>query len=121
MTEPQSETAAGDLLAAYLASVPRGLSATAWARWRGKNPPPCLRADNGDRCGVCGGEFGSARFCVPCHRRELGDEWPIFFERTALPDPCPTEDCDGRRVLGSSWCARCSDKAKRGGLLEGES
>ena len=45
------QEAAGDMLAAYLAAVPRGLSASAWARWRGKHPPPYLRNENrrGDR------------------------------------------------------------------------
>jgi hypothetical protein len=108
--------AAGDQLAAYLATVPRGLSAAAWARWRAKNPPPYLRAENrrGDHCGVCGGELaGGSHFCLACHRRELGEGWQEFFERAALPDPCATDGCGGRRVLGSDMCARCSYIAKQ--------
>jgi hypothetical protein len=68
------EEASSDTLGAYLAGVPRNLSAAAWARWRGKNPPPYVRAENrrGDRCGICGGELSAwLRFCFACHRREL--------------------------------------------------
>ncbi len=74
MPRKNHETAAGDMLAAYLATVPRGLSAGAWARWRGKNPPPHLEAGNrqAGRCGVCGGELSArARLCHSCHRREI--------------------------------------------------
>ena len=68
------ETAAGELLAAYLATVPRGLSASAWGRWRAKNPPPYLRTENrrGKSCCVCGEQLGAiTRVCAACHRREL--------------------------------------------------
>ncbi len=70
----ETREAAGDLLAAYLADVPRDLSAAQWARWRGKHPPPYLLAENrrGDRCGVCGGELAVVtRLCFACHRREF--------------------------------------------------
>ncbi len=72
--DEENTEAAGDMLAAYLATIPRGLNAAAWARWRGKNPPPHLRAENrrGDRCGLCGGDLSAwLRFCQACHRREF--------------------------------------------------
>jgi hypothetical protein len=75
MAAERIETEApSDMLGAYLATVPRGLSAAAWARWRGKNSPPYLRAETrrGDRCGVCGGELTAwLRFCLACSRREF--------------------------------------------------
>lgn len=74
VAEEYREEAPGDELGAYLETVPRGLSAAAWARWRGKNPPPYLRNENrrGDRCGVCGSELTALlRLCLNCHRREF--------------------------------------------------
>ena len=74
MQPERSEEAASDLLAAYLATVPRNLSPKGWARWRGKNPPPYLASGNrqAGRCGVCDGALSAqARLCHACHRREL--------------------------------------------------
>jgi len=72
--ESSSEEASSDPLGAYLATVPRGLSADAWGRWRRRNPPPYLRNENrrGNYCGVCGGELSCVlRLCFTCHRREF--------------------------------------------------
>jgi hypothetical protein len=69
-----SEEAAGDLLAAYVATVPRTLHGDAWARWRRKNPPPYLRpgARRHGRCTLCGGELGAVlNYCYRCGRREF--------------------------------------------------
>jgi hypothetical protein len=88
MAAERIETEApSDMLGAYFATVPRGLSAAAWARWRGKNPPPYLQAENrrGDRCGVCGGELIAwLRFCLACSRREFHE-----LDRRAAPSVRP--------------------------------
>jgi len=69
------EEAAGNGPAASpLAELPRGLSATAWGRWRGKNPPLYLLPENrrGGRCGVCGERLGPVtNLCHGCHAAEL--------------------------------------------------
>ncbi len=93
------EEAAGDLLAAYLLTVPHGRNAAAWARWRGKNPPPYLRAENrrGDRCGLCGGELSAwLRLCLTCHRREF--EYVQGLPRTVNPGR-PAPKLGGRTIV----------------------
>ena len=90
--------AAGDVLAAYLSTVPRGLNAAAWARWRGKNPPPYLRAENrrGDRCGLCGGELSAWLICSACHRREFA--YIARLPQRFKPEP-PLPKPTGRTVV----------------------
>ena len=88
-----SREAAGDLLAAYLATIPRGLSAAAWARWRGKNPPPYLETGNrqAGRCGVCGGQLSAwLRLCSACSRREF--DYVAQLPQQVKPPPPPVRN-----------------------------
>jgi hypothetical protein len=96
------EEASSDTLGAYLASVPRSLSAAAWARWRGKNPPPYLRpeARRNGRCTLCGGELGAILgFCHRCSRREME------YVRQLQKPPEPVPPVVGRfgRALTEEW------------------
>ena len=102
MRAERSEEAASDVLAAYLATIPRGLSAAAWGRWRGKNPPPYLRNENrrGDRCGVCGGELSAwLRLCSACSRREF--EYVQRLPQQVKPRPPVPKHHD--RTIVEEW------------------
>ena len=96
MQPERHEETASDVLAAYLATIPSGLSAASWARWRGKNPPPYLRNENrqAGRCGICGGElYAWLRLCSACSRREF--EYVQRLPQQVKPRP-PAPKQEGR-------------------------
>jgi hypothetical protein len=96
--DSNNEAAAGDQLAAYLATIPRGLGANAWGRWRKQHPPPYLRWENRRHgvCGLCGGPLSAwLQLCHACARREFDHCRNLAAQaRPALPGP----GRDGRRV-----------------------
>ncbi|MDQ3381632.1 MAG: hypothetical protein M3546_15175 [Actinomycetota bacterium] len=102
MPSEKHETAAGDELAAYLATVPKDLNANAWGRWRAKNRPPYFLAENrrGGKCGLCGSELSAwLNLCHGCMSREF----EYLRELLPLPkEPRPIPGTGGR-TLREEW------------------
>jgi hypothetical protein len=99
---PSNETEPTDELTSYLATIPRGLSANQWGRWRAKNRPPYFEWRNrrDGRCGICGGELSAwLKLCASCMEREFAHVRSLTPELRAAPD-APGRD---GRVLREEW------------------